>query len=135
MRILGQKWSFWAKHAIFRREQNFWYPHIRKPPRHLIRFVLNTFHCALMPRWPKRRKCPTPLVLPLVVAGCQGGGATSLSFSSSSSFSSSPSSSMSFSPSSSLSASPEAARAHQSPVRTRPKRRSPIRGDRIGKEN
>ena len=33
---------FWAKHPnFFGRDQNFWYPHIRKPPRHLVHIVFD----------------------------------------------------------------------------------------------
>ena len=36
----GKNGRFWAKYPnYFGREQKFWYPHIRKPPRHLIRIV------------------------------------------------------------------------------------------------
>ena len=49
--ILGQN-GFWANHPnYFVREQKFWYTHIRKPLRHLIRIVLLVGHGAKWIKW------------------------------------------------------------------------------------
>ena len=57
----GKNGRFWAKHPnYFGREQKFWYPHIRKPPRHLVCIVIwsgmtsNGSEGPIFgPKWPK----------------------------------------------------------------------------------
>ena len=48
----GQNGRFWAKHPnCVGTEQKFWYPHIRKPLRHLVRIV---FWSGMAPNGPVR---------------------------------------------------------------------------------
>ena len=60
-KLLNYQSIFWGKHlSYFGREQNLWYPHIRKPPRHLVRLVFLVGHGTKWVRkaniWPKMTK-------------------------------------------------------------------------------
>ena len=66
--LCAQESIFWSKNGRFRakhpyyvgREQKFWYPHIGKPLRHLVRIVILVMHGGKWIRkaniWPKMTK-------------------------------------------------------------------------------